>query len=109
MRKLLFVLLGIAMLGGSLYAFNHRYELFGKPAVTANRDLATRSAQPKDRPAAPGAQREARREQSSGPSWKLIDRALDVLNLVVGIFGIVLAVRGMRAPSGATESVRARD
>lgn len=108
MRKLLFVLLGIAMLGGSLYAFNHRYELFGKPADSARRDVVTRSAspQPKDRPAA---QREARREQSTGPSWKLIDRALDLLNLVVGIFGIVLAVRGMRAPAGATESVRARD
>lgn len=106
MRKLMFVLFGIVLLGGSLYAFNHRYELIGRPGVTANRDVATRSAQPKDRPAA---QREgARREPSAAPSWKVVDRALDVLNLVVGVLGIFLAIRGMRAPANP-QSVRARD
>lgn len=109
MRKLLYVLLGLVLLGGAAGAFGMRY-LDWEPGAMMQSS--------RDGPRGFGRDRgfEGRRwggdhgHGRRGASWVSFAAILDVLNVVVGVIGIVLTISDLRMQRNAMQmSMRGRD
>jgi hypothetical protein len=108
MRKLMYILLGIVLVGGAVGAFGVRQLGWDGPSLSRS-----------DR--GPAATRSISRERGDGHwrgqgggrrggSWLSFATVLDLLNVVVGVIGIVLTVIGMRMQRNAMHmSMRGRD
>ena len=91
MRRLLFVLLGLVLLGGAIGTFSYRW--FVEPSRTTQ--VIRPGAAPSTRGATEAQRRDPRGQQVS--AYNTFEIALNVANLVVGVVGIWLAVSGVRA------------
>jgi hypothetical protein len=113
MRKVLYVLLGLALLGGAAGAFGMRY-LDWQPGAMLQSERGAGGPRAFGRERGGG---EARRwegdrghGQSRGGGWLTFATILDVLNVIVGVVGIVLTVSGLRMQRNAmTMTMRGRD
>lgn len=90
MRKFLFVVLGLALLGGAVFFAAGRFGYLppgvGLPGTVAQRTTG----------ASPGAVGQ-RRNDSGSNSLQTFEMAINVANVLVGILGIWMTMRGMRA------------
>lgn len=104
MRRFGMIVLGLALILGSLALFGYRQMLTsGSPVFGPSGPSATRSVETSGAP--PAASRSpARTEKLSG--LQIFEIALNVANVLVGLFGILLTFRGMRAvpPPGRVRS-----
>lgn len=91
MRRFLFVILGLALLGGAAYFAAGRFGMLppgiGLPGTVAQRAPG----------AAPGVSAQRRNTDTGTSSVQTFEMALNVANVLVGILGIWMTMRGMRA------------
>jgi hypothetical protein len=111
MRKFFYVLLGIVLIGGAVAAFGAREFGWEPSAMTRSErgDPAPRSAMRNggggDRHAVQD--RGVRRRDGIGLNFSTL---LDLVNVLVGVIGIVLTISGMRMQRNAMQmSMRNRD
>lgn len=104
MRKFLYILLGIVLLGGALTTFGVRQLGWEVPGLSQYDDHG---------PSARSVARERgwhRHDGGSRGGGLSFATVLDLLNFVVGVIGIVLTVIGMRMQRNAMHmSMRGRD
>jgi len=102
MRKLMYVLVGLILVGAAvaLAGYRHVYEPKQRSARAPDAAVASRSldrARPEATRSPPPAQRDARpAPPAKVDSIATFAAIVDVLNVAVGIVGIVLAIMGMR-------------
>jgi hypothetical protein len=113
MRKAFYVLLGLVLLGGAAGTFGVRY-LGWEPGAMLQSDRGGPGAFSRERG---GGFAEGRRwsergrgRDRGGSAWLSFATVLDVLNVVVGLIGIVLTISGLRMQRNAMQmSMRGRD
>ncbi len=110
MRKLFWVLLGMMIATGAIGLASYRH--FFEPQRASVSRSADRSFQQQPRATAPAA--ESRRPTYQGSSgttikgWKAFEIAVNVLNVVVGVFGIWMTLHGLRLQREALAATRQR-
>lgn len=104
MRKFLYVLLGIVLVGGAVGTFGMRNLGWDGPRISrSDHGQSGRSFESRDR----GFSGE---RGGRGGSWINVSNILDLLNVVVGVVGIGLTISGMRMQRHALQmSMRGRD
>lgn len=114
MRKFLYVVLGLVLLGGAAGAFGMRYLGWEPGAMLQRSDRDGHRSFGRERG---GGSSESRRwsdrghnHGGGGSGWLTFATVLDVLNVIVGIIGIVLTISGLRMQRNAMQmSMRGRD
>lgn len=107
MRKFFYILLGLILAGGALATFGARQYGWQPPGMSrSDEGFSSRSFERRD---------SVRRDRSSrgrrdDSSWLSFESIVDLLNILVGIVGIVLTISGMRMQRNAMQmSMRGRD
>lgn len=106
MRKSLFIILGLLIVVGAGATFAYRQMLLSN-AQLASRQVERSVREGSEGQPSPSARRGVDREafgneggegrsRAKGGNWRLVEIALDVLNILVGIAGIGLAIMGGR-------------
>lgn len=108
MRKLMYILLGIVLVGGAAGAFGVRQLGWDVPSFSqAERGGHGDRSFSRERGGGPWRGEDPRRR---GGSWLSFATVLDLLNVIVGVVGIVLTVMGLRMQRNATQmTMRGRD
>jgi hypothetical protein len=95
MRKFLYILIGIAMVGGAVSAFGARQVDWDRHDASSARSVGHRAlersmdGEPRTWFSDPGPGDEAR-------SWFNATKTLDMLNAIVGVLGLALALSGVQ-------------
>lgn len=104
MRKFVFILLGIILVGGAISTFGVRQLGWDGPRFSHSDRGSSRSFE---------ASRDrgwAHDRGGRGGSWLNFSNVLDLLNVLVGVVGIGLTISGMRMQRNAMQmSMRGRD
>lgn len=102
MRKIIYLVLGLSLMIGAGAFFYQRH-------LSLNAQ-SSRTVLPNAKSSDFGAPRSARRSAvPSAPKRALFDRALDVLNLIVGVLGIWFSFSGIRMQRAAAKAIAGRD
>jgi hypothetical protein len=108
MRKVMYILLGIVLVFGAVGAFGVRQLGWEGPSLSRS-ERAPHSTRSFSRERSSGSWHGERGGRRDG-SWLSFATLLDLLNVVVGVIGIVLTVIGMRMQRNAMHmSMRGRD
>lgn len=108
MRKLLYILLGLILAGGALATFGARQYGWQPPGMSRSQDgFSSRSFDRRER----NFRRDrSLRRRGDDSSWLSFESIVDLLNILVGIVGIILTIGGMRMQRNAMQmSMRGRD